>query len=151
MSHRRGMIGSQVIGAMIEDYMKRRGKCLHFRGIHHDTCLDGVNWKAITGDDPVGIANRMPCFSGNWAVRCLHYCEPTQEDLDAQDEEWTQRVEAMARVTPVVNQWRSEPPVDKSEVVECPLCNGWLHLVQSCMNGRVHGRCETAGCVSWLE
>ena len=38
-----------------------------------------------------------------------------------------------------------------SEVVECPACNGKLHLSISSYNGHVHGKCETAGCVSWME
>ena len=34
----------------------------------------------------------------------------------------------------------------------CPVCNiGKLRYSRSSYNGHVHGRCLTAGCVSWME
>lgn len=131
--------------------MKRRGKCVHFRGIQHDTCLDGRDWRAITGGDEFGAANRMPCFAGNAGAKCDYYREPTQEDVDAQEAQWARCVENMALVLPVVDEWRGKPPIGKNDVIACPVCGGRLHLVQSGSNGHVHGRCETDGCVSWME
>jgi hypothetical protein len=40
---------------------------------------------------------------------------------------------------------------DFGEVVECPACKGKLHLRIYKYNGHVHGRCETEGCVAWME
>lgn len=37
------------------------------------------------------------------------------------------------------------------EVVECPACKGRLHLSIAAYNGHVHGKCETDGCVAWME
>lgn len=39
--------------------------CIHFRGINHERCLAGVDWRLLTGGDHVGIALRMPCMRGN--------------------------------------------------------------------------------------
>lgn len=39
--------------------------CIHFRGINHERCAAGVDWRALTGGDHVGIALRMPCMRGN--------------------------------------------------------------------------------------
>ena len=37
-----------------------------------------------------------------------------------------------------------------SEIVECPICDGELHLTMH-KNGHVHGKCDTEGCVKWME
>lgn len=53
----------------------------------------------------------------------------------------------------VASAWRvtPKPANDRHEVIECPVCKGRLHLSQSAYNGHVHGKCETEGCVSWME
>lgn len=53
----------------------------------------------------------------------------------------------------VAGEWKvkPKPKEDRREVVECPICKGRLHLSQSAYNGHCHGRCETDGCVSWME
>ena len=53
----------------------------------------------------------------------------------------------------VAGEWKvkPKPAQDRREVVKCPICNGRLHLSQSSYNGHCHGRCETEGCVSWME
>lgn len=53
----------------------------------------------------------------------------------------------------IANEWRVKgvPATSRHEAVECPECKGKLHLSQSSLNGHVHGACETAGCMSWME
>jgi hypothetical protein len=37
-------------------------------------------------------------------------------------------------------------------VMDCPVCGtGKLHYSRAGYNGHVHARCETDGCVSWME
>lgn len=62
----------------------RDDTCIHFRGIQHDTCLAGVDWRAVTGGGTFGIAKRMPCIATNntWQV-CSHYRLPTADELTA--------------------------------------------------------------------
>jgi len=59
---------------------------------------------------------------------------------------------AMAGIK-VAAAWRVKPKParDRAEVLECPICKGRLHLKQSALNGHVHGRCETADCLHWME
>jgi len=59
---------------------------------------------------------------------------------------------ALTAIT-VASKWRvkGKPATNRSEVVECPACKGRLHLSQAAYNGHVHGKCETDGCVSWME
>lgn len=35
--------------------------------------------------------------------------------------------------------------------IECPKCGARLHYTISSYNGHVHGKCETQGCVSWMQ
>ena len=53
----------------------------------------------------------------------------------------------------IASEWRvkPKPKSDRREVVECPICKGKLLLSQSAYNGHVWGKCETAGCLTWME
>lgn len=51
-------------------------------------------------------------------------------------------------ILPWREKWRGK---SHSEVIECPACKGNLHLSISKGNNHVHGRCETKGCVAWME
>lgn len=35
--------------------------------------------------------------------------------------------------------------------IECPACRGRLAWIRDSHNGHVHGQCETAGCLSWMQ
>ena len=57
----------------------------------------------------------------------------------------------MELAQPVISQWRSKPPRGKQEVITCPVCAGKLHLSQAAYNGHVRARCETQGCIAFIE
>ena len=58
--------------------------CTHFRGIQHQTCKAGVDWRALVGGDDFGIARRMPCLKdNNSTVVCEHCHFPTPEEVQA--------------------------------------------------------------------
>ncbi len=61
--------------------------------------------------------------------------------------------QALAELRAITENWRvkPKPAADRRGVVECPCCKSRLHLSQSSYNGHVHGKCETEGCVSWME
>lgn len=101
--------------------------------------------------------NMTPCIGGHkatdpcalcpkWERRSLEHAEKRADEIEA-------AMERMSVVMPVVSAWRTKPKPsrDRREVIECPKCNGKLHLSQSSYNGHVHGHCETKGCVSWME
>lgn len=33
----------------------------------------------------------------------------------------------------------------------CPICGGLLRYSVAAYNGHIHGKCETEGCVQWME
>ncbi|MBT2299214.1 hypothetical protein J7E70_01930 [Variovorax paradoxus] len=144
------------------------------------TCGAGVNYHLTFGDQRPGLFLRMPCIMfytkpahrrgtyvkpgeptvreevnrrGETCMECAQRQEPTDEQVarDRVDSE-----AALARAVAgirIASTWRAKPKParDRAEVVVCPICNGKLHLSQSALNGHVHGRCETDGCISWME
>lgn len=104
-----------------------------------------------------GIFQRMCCTKGGehsedeQRAACPKWLRATREQGVARFNELNESTDRMRKVMPVVAVWRKKPPRGKAEVIECPACKGRLHLSQSSYNGHVHGRCETDGCVSWME
>lgn len=119
-------------------------------------CKAGVNYLQHFGDGP-GIFMRLCCTSGNKKTEaeqlaaCPKWERRTMEQATARADEFEDYMRKMEAVGPVVAAWRKKPPRGKAEVIECPACNGRLHLSQAASNGHVHGCCETEGCVSWME
>lgn len=58
--------------------MNRPGKCVHFRGIQHATCLAGVSMATIRD-----AAHRLPCL--DVAAACDQRREPTAEEIAADE------------------------------------------------------------------
>lgn len=105
----------------------------------------------------LGEPSMTPCIGGHKAKDVLALCPKwirrTREMGEKRADAFEAAMDRMSIVMPVVNDWRikPKPAQDRSEVIECPKCKGKLHLSQSAYNGHVHGRCETEGCVSWME
>lgn len=104
-----------------------------------------------------GEPNMTPCIGGHKAAYvaalCPHWIRRTREMGEKRAAAFEEAMERMTIVMPVVSKWRVKPKPahDRREVIECPKCKGRLHLSQSSYNGHVHGRCDTEGCVSWME
>ena len=107
--------------------------------------------------ESAGIFKRLCCTSGNerseseQLASCPKWIRRTREQGEARADDIDASTERFRKVMPVVAEWRKKPPKGKQEIIECPVCNGKLHLSQSSYNGHVHGHCETEGCVSWME
>lgn len=143
-------------------------------------CGAGVDMDAAFDDTKPGIFLRMPCVQfrevpahGKGAyckpgeptkrieidrrdqvmVPCALRVEPTSEQVQAYRAETELELKKAMTAIRVAAEWRvkPKPAQDRREVVGCPVCKGHLHLSQSSYNGHVHGRCETEGCVSWME
>lgn len=137
------------------------GWCIHYRGITGPrgetvtSCEAGVDYGAWRG---IGH-DRQPCFlddktgqSKPNAMPCPHLRRPTQGEIAAHEAWCKQRWERQAIVMVGIADWRkAHKGKSAREVVECPACKGRLHLSIAAYNGHVHGKCETEGCVSWME
>lgn len=149
------------------------GTCKHFNGVQNKVCRRGVayevNWpmqpkpciqfieKSARGGTYIRAgetpAERKPFPGADRAKPCPFYEAPTTEEVEADRRESDAHFEKAMTAIKVASAWRVKPkPVaDRHEAIECPICKGRLHLSQSAYNGHVHGKCETEGCVSWME
>ncbi|HEY1244338.1 MAG TPA: hypothetical protein VGF29_05850 [Hyphomicrobiaceae bacterium] len=129
------------------------GWCIHYRSAgRHDTCEKGVPYDSFKGDD--AKFDRRPCFTAGTHERahCGHRRVPTADEIEAHEAWAKERRSVLFTVLEGIMPWRQRwSGKSHSEVVECPACGGRLHLSISGYNGHVHGRCETPGCVSWME
>jgi len=123
----------------------------------------GMGGKKATGICGAGVCvkdvrvpkSSHPCIGGHElpdaTTVCPKWIRQTREHAEARADAFEEAIRRMTVVGPVVAEWRKKPPRGKAEVIECPVCKGRLHLSQAACNGHVHGHCETADCVSWME
>lgn len=150
------------MSATIEKPGHRAGWCIHYRapkigtfGHGHEDCEAGVPFANFSGVK----FDQRPCFldketgeSNPGAVPCEHLRRPTPDEIAARKVWQDERMNKLGVVMTGIMPWRkANKGKSVAEVVECPACKGRLHLSISSYNGHVHGRCETADCVSWME
>lgn len=133
--------------------------CVHFRGIQHDTCLVGVNIRALVGGSDFGWAARIPCLLMD-ADKCEVTCEqrklPTREEAEA---EVVRSDEAVQKTLFALRVAKEHAKVHGFKTgsggrgsMACPTkCGGTLHYSVASVNGHMHGRCTTDDCVQWME
>lgn len=131
----------------------------------------GEDWK-------LGSRLRAPCDSKEWDIElftrgggklseeqlriieskptCPDFTDPTDEQIKQYDEEFDEVCDRMNKVHPVIAKFKKENKfpggwtANKTKVA-CPCCGKTLAMTISGYNGHVWGRCETEGCVSWME
>lgn len=148
------------------------GTCKHFTGLRmgHDLCSRGVAYaqfepgipcikfieKSARGGTYIR-AGETPVERKPWpnpsAKACPFYAEPTTEQVEADRRESDAALQRAMAGLKAVAAWkvRPKPALDRSEVIECPVCNGRLHVTQSAYNGHASARCETERCVHFVE
>jgi hypothetical protein len=143
-------------------------------------CKAGFKYHDIVGPEVVGSFLRLPCRQydvrpvgrpgtyiqpgdrvirleidrkGQQQATCGCYIEPTDDQIEQDRIKTDAALRRTMTAIEVAARWRvrPKPRQDRREVIECPTCKGRLHLSQSSYNGHVHGQCETANCVSWME
>lgn len=131
----------------------RKGTCKHFRGIYEDTCEAGIVTRTLVGGPDLGWGIRTPCHRHHTTdVTCDLFEESTDEELAEYEAEFQRSIERMQLTLPVIQKIKKENEgQNASGVVECPICRGALHWSHAACNGHVWGRCETEGCLSWME
>lgn len=140
----------------------RAGWCIHYTAAPRFVDQDQT-WKCNAGVDMEatwhGVKfDQRPCFLDKEGKPkpgcrpCEHLRCPTPDEIAA-DEAWTAaRIAKLTSVMVGISDWRKRHQgKSHAEVVECPACKGRLHLSIAAYNGHVHGKCETADCVSWME
>ncbi len=146
------------------------GTCKHFNGIQNKMCRRGVSYQVNFPKQPIPCIRLLhkSARGGTYlrpgelpaetiempsAKPCSFYEDPTSEEVQSDRENMERHLRNTDLALVFASAWRVKPkPItDRHEVVDCPVCNGRLHLFQSSYNGHVHGKCETEACVSWME
>ena len=142
----------------------KHGDCRHFNGIQNKVCKAGVNYHGLTDRDGQ-IAFVLPCLGPNPhakapAAECGLFEAVTQADLDARRaqidaamERHRKVGEALGAAISLQRKQSKSSRTSKRVSYDCPVCGkaGALAVSTSGYNGHAHGRCSTAGCVSWQE
>jgi hypothetical protein len=132
---------------------KQARYCQHYnvqlRGVK--ACECGVIYDEQFPEKPTACWTDLGKTDEEQLARCPKWLRGTREQGEARADEIQRSLDQMALVSPLVIEWRNREPIGKRETVDCPVCQGRLHLSQSSYNGHVHGKCETKGCVSFME
>jgi len=154
----------------------KSGTCKFYNGDYHNKCCEaGVPYRSVTTEpDRIdGKAFRKPCVQWdkwrgenghiglhndaareNWNKRgtCDKYTEPTKEEIADYEAEMKKATDRMLLALNVIAKVKKEHKGQSWKgIEECPACGGKLHMSHAAYNGHVWGKCETEGCLSWME
>lgn len=128
-------------------------RCKHFTGIQHETCAAGVSYASVRPKDGGGL----PCFREPMCTaECPQVAFPTLEDAEreaAEDEAVMKRHSLAHRAA------HDDAKAKKfgkghggADSCPCPVCEtGRIYYRVAGYNGHMHAKCETDGCVAWME
>ena len=143
--------------------MKQAGTCRHFNGIglrdDDKRCDAGVNYREHVGGPNLGWCLRMPCVrvgginrDPSEVVECDLYEEPSSEEIAESNAELQRLLDRIEMTIPLIERIKREHRGEIWTGTEpCPVCGAKLSLSHSAINGHVCVKCETDGCVSWVE
>jgi len=132
-----------------------RNYCVHYQP-REPQCGAGVSDKERPRV-PVGVKGIKwgPCIEGHLLgdplAVCPHWERPSLEAAEKYADAVEKSMRNMLVVEPFIGRWRKRLPIGKDETVECPVCQGKLHLSQAASNGHVRASCETEDCVRFME
>lgn len=116
-------------------------------------CKDGVNYHEFRETLP-GLTwlHSMPCLgeSPEAIARCPKYSGYTDAEIEQRERD----VEAsMNRVGAALKAIREHTKGKRGlqGQISCPSCSKTLHFSVAAYNGHVHAKCETQGCVSFMQ
>jgi len=133
----------------------KQGVCRHFKGLllRNEPCGAGLDVQEVTGGEKLGWLTRTPCLkSNNSAVICDSYSEPTQKEIEESEADMRAAMDRIIKAQPLIAEIKIEHgKTNASGTKVCPVCNNKLHYSVAECNGHVWGKCETDGCLSWME
>lgn len=129
---------------------------MHFNGTMHDECRAGVKY------DDVQVAGKgLPCIRGTKpfdrgeSLQCDKRRWHTDEEIRQRVAESDASMERFMLAMAVIHADMEQHGYGKgnggiSEVI-CPNCSKTLRYSVAGYNGHIHARCETDGCVAFMQ
>lgn len=137
--------------------LRKMNVCANFTGIQHDVCKAGVNYLTVREQKTDTTPFRFACFQDEAeGLTCPRAHFPTREEAEQEHRE----DEAIFARTNLAHRAAHDDAKAKrfgkgqggADSVECPVCQkGRIYYRVSGYNGHMHARCETEGCVAWME
>lgn len=134
-----------------------RSFCKHYRGMHgKDACEAGVLFSTLEHHGTKQFSESCPCFGPDGTGACDHKVYPTAEEMAEEDARIAERVANIGKAREAIvkhcgGPWKKCDP-SQVGVIDCPVCGGKsLHFSRAGYNGHIHAKCQTDGCVGWVE
>ena len=137
---------------------RARDWCKHYNGAINATCKAGVTYTEVQ----LGFGTpqlSLPCFKDRnpLGATCDKCSFRTPEEVAALEAEQRKQFERIgtaraAIVAALGGPWK-KGTAGAMGSLDCPVCGtvAGLHFSRAGYNGHIHARCETTGCVSWME
>ena len=126
-------------------------RCSHFTGVQHDVCKAGITYAEARG------SGKLPCLQ-EYAdgATCPKAAFPTydeaKQEAAEEDTVWAKTSIAHKAAREDAKAKRFGKGQGGADSVECPVCGtGRIYYRVAAYNGHMHAKCETDGCVSWME
>jgi hypothetical protein len=132
---------------------KKLHTCVHFTGIQNKTCKANVPYEKARDESTKPY--KFACLDAGTDV-CPSREYPTREQVDADEAEMNRRLDQLRVAIPACREDAKSKGLGRGNggygSIPCPVCKmGTLRYSVASYNGHMHGRCTTAGCMSWMQ
>ena len=130
--------------------------CKHYDGreitIGKGKCRVGIDPRvSYCAGKSLGMIRRIPCLKSNVDAPPCHLAEfPTREEVDAQNAAFSAYVDDFLKWMPIAREAMLATKSDGG-CMDCPKCKQGLRWAKDRGNGHIHAKCDTEGCLSWME
>ena len=130
--------------------------CKHYAGrdmfLGECVCRAGINpVDRFCGGDRTGWVAKVPCLRTNeTAVECDQCVYPTKEEAEADNAAFMAYVDDVLKY---IGPARAAMVGSNSDggCMDCPKCGQGLRWSKAKTNGHIHAKCDTEGCLAWME
>jgi len=130
--------------------------CKHYDGreivVNRGKCRVGIDpCYSFNGGNRVGMLGRLPCLKNNTDAPQCHLAEfPTPEEVEAENAAFAAYIDDFLKHMPNARAAMIATNSDGG-CMDCPKCGNGLRWTKARCNGHIHARCDTEGCLSWME
>lgn len=132
---------------MKDSIERKMGTCKHFTGVQNDTCSAGLDYDEVV--DRSVRPYRWPCLSGG--TGCDRAKLPTREEAEEDDKKQIESIRNFLTAREAICKAAGNKR-GLRDSIDCPICeSGRLSYSIAALNGHIHAKCSTDGCVQWME